>query len=213
MPAVCPRAYGGDGVRRMFRPDDEDKPFIARWNLFARILLVDTSIKLVARAAMDYADFDDGSSCHPSNERLARETGLNERTVRNAWAVMRGINMACRVGLANPHRRLADEYELQIPPNWERMPVLGPHGQKFTCPGCGKLFNPQGVCEVEPDGTVGYLLWKSTFCPAPRANKGRDGVSCLKVWNERRQKQGRKIWRDLGGDAWAVFREARGDDW
>lgn len=202
----------------MFRPDDEDRPFIARWNLLTRILLVGPTVKLVARMVMDYADFNDGSSCHPSNERLARETGLNERTVRNAWATLRGLGMAERIGRGVPHERLADEYELQIPPGWESMPILGPHGRKFRCPGCGKLFTPDGNNTVnavqgdKPD-SVRFNVGRLAFCPAPRQRKGRDSDPCMAAWNRERPKS-EKRWAQLDGEQqWAVFRQARGDDW
>ncbi|HWB34888.1 MAG TPA: hypothetical protein VHA75_02580 [Rugosimonospora sp.] len=201
----------------MFAPDDEGKPFIARWNMLVRILLVESSVKHVARAAMDYADFDDGSSCHPSNERLARETGLNERTVRFAWAAMRGMGMAERVAHGVAYQRLADEYQLTVPDSWRGLPTLGPFGQKFTCLGCGKRFNPQGNCAVseypddKPD-TIRFNLARMCFCPAPRKTNGRDGTSCQTVWNQRQAASGAQPWGPHQ-DKWKLFREARGDDW
>lgn len=201
-------------MKRMFAPDDEGKPFIARWNMLARILLIESSIKHVMRAAMDYADFDDGSNCHPSNERLARETGYNERTVRLAWAVMRGLKMAERVSRGVPHRGLADDYVLQIPHDWQALPILGPYGRKFTCLFCGKLFIPQGNCKVKPKtDDVTFILGRMCFCPAPRANKGREDVSCETLWSKRSKKAGAKEWNALGQERWKHFRVARGDDW
>lgn len=202
----------------MFRPDDEDKPFIARWNMLARILLVESSVKLVARAAMDYADFDDGSSCHPSNERIGRETGYNEKTVRIAWSVMRGLGMAERVAYGVAHRRLADEYQLRIPDNWINMPVLGPHGGKFRCLACGKLFAPQGhnLLDAGPNSkpdTVSWHLEKMTFCPPPRKTKGRDDLDCHGLWNQRQMAAGSQPWGRLGAERWKLFKQARGDDW
>lgn len=204
----------------MIRPDDEDKPFIARWNTLARILLIESSVKHIARAAMDYADFADGTSCRPSNERLGRETGYNERTVRTAWAVMRGMGLAIRVAHGTSYLRQADEYELQIPEHWDSLPVLGPHGRKFTCLGCGKLFNPQGNCSVNEhkddkpgDDNVRFDLGKLCFCPAPRKSKGRDDDACIAVWNQRQTRAGSQPWNKLGQERWKNFREARGDDW
>lgn len=206
-------------MKRLFRPDDESKPFIARWNMLARILIVESWVKLVMRAAMDYADFDDGARCFPSNERLARETGLSERTVRYAWAMMRGTGMAERVGNAVAHRGIADEYWLQIPPNWAGMPILGPHGRKFTCPQCGKLFNPQGDWLLtgpkqgdKPD-TVRYDIGPATFCPAPQRGAARGMTSCLDQWSAARKRSRQTPWGQLGNDAWKVFGQARGDDW
>ncbi|WP_433732015.1 helix-turn-helix domain-containing protein [Actinoplanes sp. CA-051413] len=182
----------------MFRPDDEDKPFIARWNMLARIILVETSVKMVARAAMDYADFEDGSSCYPSNERIARETGYNERTVRTAWAAMRGMGMAVRVSHGSAYARMADEYQLQIPNHWESLPVLGPHGRKFTCIGCGKVFNPKGNCAVLKGDDIRYNVAELSFCAPPRAKKGRDEANCLTEWNIREVKKGEKRFHDRG---------------
>lgn len=200
-------------MKRAPRPDDPDKPFIVRWNTLVRILLVETSVKYVARAAMDFADYDTGANCYPSNERIARETGYSEPTIRNAWKVMRGLGMAERVAHGVAHRRLADEYQLFIPALWYALPVLGPHGRKFTCAGCGKLFNPQGSTTVQGGGQVAFNLAGVCFCPPPRATKGRAEVSCLDRWNAREAEVGRRSWSDLGEDRWKVFREARGDDW
>ncbi|GIM88769.1 hypothetical protein [Paractinoplanes toevensis] len=204
----------------MIRPDDEEKPFIARWNMLARILLVESSVKHIARAAMDYADFDDGSNCRPSNERLARETGYNERTVRFAWSALRGLGMAERVSRGTSYLRQADEYWLQIPEHWANFPILGPHGRKFTCLGCGKLFNPVGNCSVNELPTdapgadmVRYDIAKMCFCPAPRKTKGRDDASCLAGWNQAQRKAGSPLWNQLGLERWKLFRQARADDW
>jgi hypothetical protein len=203
----------------MLSPDDYDKPFIARWNVLSRILIVDPSVKLVMRAAMDYADFQEGTNCHPSNERIARENGLGEKTVRNAWAIMRGTGMAHRVGDAVAHRRLADEYTLQIPPNWQGLPVLGPHAGKFTCPHCRKLFNPNGSWTIngpkdgdKPD-TIRFKLREMSFCPKPREREGHRRPSCFAQWDASQVKAGRPQWHQLGQDAWKVFNEARGDEW
>jgi hypothetical protein len=197
----------------MFAPDDEDKPFIARWNMLVRILLVESSVKHIARAAMDYADFGDGSSCHPSNERLARETGYGDKTVRLAWSAMRGMGMAVRVSRGVSYQRIADEYELQIPDNWRTMPILGPHGRKFTCPACGKLFNPKGNCTVYKDDEVRFDVAELTFCAPPRKTAGRAEPSCLAVWNKRQAASGSQPFHKTGQDVWKRFQEARGDDW
>lgn len=204
----------------MHAPDDEDKPFIARWNMLTRILLVESSVKLVARSAMDYADFYDGSSCHPSNERIGRETGYNEKTVRLAWQVMRGIGMAERVGHGVAHLRLADEYQLCIPDHWQSLPLLGPRGRKFNCLHCHKLFAPQGNCSVnaEPGDAPGgekvrFDLSRMCFCPPPRKTKGREQPACLDLWNQSQAAAGGMTWYQLGEERWKLFRQARGDDW
>lgn len=197
----------------MIRPDDEDKPFVARWNSLIRILLVEPSTKLLARTAMDYANFVDGTSCFPSNERLERDTGLGDKTIRNAWALLRAAGLAERVGDAVAHRRISDEYELAIPENWQGLPILGPRGLKFTCLNCEKQINPQGSGEVGPNGNAAWSLWKAVFCAPPRKVKGRPDASCYGVWNRQQQKTGNPTWPELGGDAWKLFRQSRGDDW
>lgn len=203
----------------MFAPDDEDKPFIARWNMLSRILIVESWVKLVMRAAMDYADFDDGSRCFPSNERLARETGLSDRSIRYAWSIMRGTKMAQRVGNAVAHRGLADEYVLQIPDSWRGLPILGPHGRKFTCQECGKLFNPQGDWvlsgpkEGDKPDTVRFKLHPMTFCPSPSRGPAKHEGGCHERWNEGRRRAKKPQWHALGNDAWTHFRDARSDEW
>lgn len=204
----------------MFAPDDEDKPFIARWNMLTRILLVESSVKHVARAAMDFADFNDGSSCFPSNERIARETGFNEKTVRSAWSVMRGLGMAVRVTEAVSWRGLADEYQLQIPDGWRGLPILGPHARKFNCLACGRAFNPQGNCSVnaEPGDKSGadmvrFNLGRMTFCPAPRKTRGRGEPDCVSVWSRQQVNAGGKPWGQLGQERWELLWKARNDEW
>lgn len=201
-------------MKHHLRPDDEEKPFIARWNALARILLVEPSVKLVARAAMDYADFEDGGDCYPSNERIARETGYNERTVRTAWGVLRGLGMADRVEYAVAHERLADKYELKVPKNWANLPILGPRGRKFTCLACNKRINPKGNCTLASDGGVTFDVRQYVFCPAPRSKKGREEPWCLDVWNARMKQQGQQVWgQQSNAEAWKLFRLARSDDW
>lgn len=198
----------------MIRPDDEEKPFVARWNSLIRILLVESSVKAVARAAMDYADFYDGTSCHPSNERLARETLYDERTVRSAWAMLRGLGLAERVRHGVPQKRIADEYELQIPDDWAGMAILGPRSDEFACLHCGADFNPPAVAVLTEDGRAAWALWKACFCKPPRKTKGRNTEHCLVAWNAARRRDGEPTWSDLDGPAaWKLFREARADDW
>ncbi len=204
--------------RRLFPPDDPDKPFIARWNMLTRILLVETSVKYVARAAMDFADFGDGTSCFPSNDRIGRETGLSARTVQDAWAVMRGLRMAVRVARGVPHRRLADEYQLEIPDGWRNLPVLGPHARDFNCLRCGKLFTPHAHSilpkgEDRDDPGVKFQVAKMVFCPEPRRTRGRDATSCQDGWNREQVAAGGQPWHKIGAECWKWFRRARGDDW
>lgn len=214
------------------RPDDEDKQFASRWNLLVRILLVEPSVKLVARTAMDYADFDDGSSCFPSIERMTRETGLSDRTVRNGWAVMRGLKMAVRVSRGGSYRSRADEYQLEIPDDWKSLPTLGPHGKKFTCPGCGNLFNPDAHSILDdrtpdktmPDGkprakagdSVAWVLGRLALCSWPSNTKGRTKGSweCRDAFNRKQRAEGEKTWDQLdGAGKWSIFFKARDDPW
>lgn len=204
-------------MKRMFRPDDEDKPFIRRWNLLTRILLVEPSVKLVARLAMDFADFEDGSSCFPSIDRMTRESGLSDRTVRNGWAVLRGVNMAERVSRGGSYRAHADEYQLQVPDDWQSLPILGPHGRKFTCPGCGKLFNPDAhsVLSKRPDekgkDVVRWTMGRLVFCSWPNESGKKGSDECRSDWDSKRKRAGEKQWRDLGQDVWKIFWEVRDD--
>lgn len=202
-------------------PDDEDKPFVARWNALVTAMLVEPSIKLVARQACDYGIMD-GDGIFPGNERLARQTGLTERTVREAWHFLRATGMASRDGRSawTGSQRTADSYSLEIPADWRHYPVLGPHSARFTCQHCGKLFNAQ-PCNVwlmrdgpgdrrvpvtDADGVreVRWRLWKAVFCPVPRS-----GASCMQAWA---RKHG--AWGSLKNEAaWEMFNKARDDDW
>ncbi|MEO3875487.1 helix-turn-helix domain-containing protein [Nonomuraea sp. B12E4] len=197
----------------MIRPDDEDKPFVARWNSLIRSLLVESSVKLVARTAMDYADLYDGTGCHPSNERLARETGYSERTVRTAWATLRSLELADRVSRGVAHKREADEYDLVIPDGWHNLPLLGPRGRKFACLNCGKVINPQGNSELHKDGSVRFNVRLFVFCPPPRATKGREDERCFNAWEAAQKRAGESAWGQRGSGVWKLFRQARGDDW
>jgi hypothetical protein len=203
----------------MTRPDDEDKPFVVRWNAFVRVLLVDPSVKLVARTAMDHADNDDGTDVFISNERMARVTGYNEKTIRTAWATMRAFGMAVRTstgGVTITGVRKADVHDLVIPKLWYLKPILGPHEGRFHCIQCGKVFNPStSSLELIEDEKTGALVakwnvYKLTMCPPPREKKGRPGDSCFKTWQERSDRP----WSQLGNEGvWKLFEEARGDAW
>lgn len=194
----------------MIRPDDESAPFVSRWSTLVRVLLVEPSVKLVARSAMDYANFEDGSNCHPSNERLARDTGYNEKTVRDAWSVLRALDMAIRVSGAVSYDRKADKYQLVIPDDWKSLPLLGPRGRKFTCLGCQKPFNPRAH-QVQPKAgeRVRWVLHRFVFCAAGR---GEQYSACMHIWDARRKAEGKKPWLQ-DTDRWPFFHQARGDDW
>lgn len=203
----------------MIRPDDEDRPFISRWNSLFRILLVESSVKLVARTACDFANFYDmgdkeaGGGAFPGNELLARETGLSERTVRTAWATIRGLNCAERVKTASfdPIRgkRTADEYQLVIPNGWKSYPVLGPKRGKFRCMHCDRLLTPQANSTAHTDGSVTFNVQRFIFCPPPR-DKGK-GKGCFVDWTAFRRREGLDPWSKM--DVWKLFRLSRGEDW
>lgn len=200
------------GPRPITRPDDLDKPFVVRWHAYTRILLVESSVKLVAWTAMDYANNDDGSKVFPSDARLARETGFSEKTIRTAWAVMRALGMAVRTAEAVPHANppKAAEYRLQIPDGWELRPVLGPHCGPFRCLYCGDPYAPSNSAyKLHEDGHIGWYLNKMAFCPAPRTKQGHKPLSCLELWEK---EQGAR-WNPEGATPWKLFRQARGDDW
>ena len=199
----------------MIRPDDDDSPFVARWNSLVRVLLVESSVKLVARTAGDYANFVDGSSCFPSNERLARDTGYSKRTVVTAWGTLRGLKMAQRVGRGVPHERIADEYELVIPDAWTALPILGPSGRPFTCLYCGKKFNPAGNSTLNAHDRVTFDVIAFCFCPKPRGKSGRDEEWCFPLWDAEQKRAGEPDWRQMQtqGATWNLFRTARGEAW
>lgn len=203
----------------MTRPDDEEKPFGLRWNTLVRVLLIDPSVKLVARTAMDHADLFDGTDVHISNERMARVTLYSERTVRTAWETLRALGMAERVstgGMTASGKRKTDEHDLIIPGGWKSLAILGPYEGRFHCVQCAKVFNPStSALVVRANGTVGWFVYKMVFCPDPkrRAN-GKVPESCFVLWSKKRKRNGSKSWDDLGNEgAWKLFREARGDEW
>lgn len=199
----------------MISPDDEDRVFVARWNVLVGILLVESSVKLVAYQAAQYG-IADGDDVYPGNGRLARQTGLSDKTVREAWHFMRAVGMAERSARSawTGQRRTADLYRLAIPDGWRGMPVLGPHADRFTCQQCGRLFDPQpcNVFAAAKDGKpladpetgdrqIRWRLPKVTFCPDPRYGSG-----CFADWQRAGGKWG-------GDDAWDMFRKARNDNW
>lgn len=198
----------------MITPDDEERLFVARWSVLVGALLVEPSIKLVAFQAAQYG-LADGEDVYPGNERLARQTGLSERTVREAWHFLRGTGMALRNARSawTGDHRTADLYELAIPEDWQGFPLLGPHAGKFTCQQCGKKFNPQPcnvfrtehgnpvVSRETGNREVRWRLGNATFCPAPRRGRG-----CFDDWCAANGPWG-------GAGAWDLFRKARHDDW
>lgn len=207
----------------MVHPDDEEKPFAARFNALLSVLIVEPSIKLVGRQAADYG-FMDGEGIYPGNERLARQTGLTDKTIREAWHFLRGAGLAHRDVRSSwtGTRRTADLYALDIPADWQSLPVFGPHSARFTCQQCGKMFNPQpcnvflterrpgrkGFIPVTDKQTgfreVRWALWKTVFCPAPRK-----GASCRQQWEK-----SNGPWSASDTKAvWEMFRKARDDDW
>jgi hypothetical protein len=199
-------------------PDDTDKPFVARWNALVSALLIEPSIKLVARTACDYGIMT-GENVFPGNQRLARQTGYDERTVREAWHFLRAAGLAERLERSawTGDRRNADRYELVIPSGWRGMPMFGPHFGRFACQHCGSLFNPQPcntyrkrqgtqtpVTDAHGVRTVTWFLWKAAFCPAPQRGKER-GKGCFSAWE--------RFGGKWGDGAWEIYRKARNDDW
>ncbi|CAL9611439.1 hypothetical protein [Nocardiopsis dassonvillei] len=194
----------------MIRPDSEDHQLVARWSALVRILLVESSVKLVALAAMQYADFHTGVNCRPGNLRLGRDTGYDERTVRRAWEVMRSLDMAKLVRHGVPYQGRADEYVLEIPDRWENFAILGPEGRPFHCLACGADVHPKGHNVIDKKtGRVSWRLPQFIFCKTPK-----DSYGCMHVWNKNRGRAGKPKWQELNNDqAWELFREARADDW
>lgn len=188
-------------------------PFHARFRTFIRVLLVNPSIKGVARAAADHADFDDGTGVYPGCERLARVTGYSTKTVEMAWDAMRRLDIADRVRRGN-HLK-ADEYDLAIPRNWIHLPMLGPNEGRFHCTNCDHAFNPDASALVlRDDGTCGWAVKRLVFCPTPKRRKeGPVPESCFTKWQRKRRRNGSRLWDDLGDDVWKLFREARSDEW
>jgi hypothetical protein len=201
----------------MISPDDEDKAFVARWNTLVAVLIVEPSVKLVARTAVDYG-VADGEGVYPGNERLARETSLTERAVREAWKVLRALDMAEVDDPShwNGRRRTADSYSLVIPDDWRSKPIFGPGRGRFICQHCGKKYNPRPGTVVHDDGSVGWYVSRMVFCPPPGRPKRTRKTgplkpappSCFDLWLGGHPKGWPK-----GGEAWDMFRKARNDDW
>lgn len=210
----------------MITPDDEDRLFVARWNVLVSALLIEPSIKLVAYQAAQYG-LADGEDIYPGNERIARQTGLGDKTVREAWHFLRGAGMALRGAHSawTGSQRTADLYQLVIPEGWRGMPVLGPHAARFTCQHCGRKFNPQpcnvfvtdkaGRPVVDGGGIreVRWRLYRAVFCPDPGTPRGGPNgrrpakpAGCFAQWESAGGKWG-------GSDAWSMYRKARDDDW
>ena len=188
-------------------PDDEEKPFVVRWNLLVRILLAETSVKAVAWAAMTYAGSYDGSNVFPSNARMCRNTGLSENTVRKAWKTLCGLHMAevTEPSHWNGKFRTTDVYQLRIPGNWRDFAVLGPKEGQFRCGycHCHKAFDPPPVAVLEKAGEVRWTLTAAVFC----------GSKCRESWNREETNAGRALPWGKSDDAWKLFRQSRGDDW
>lgn len=191
-------------ARKIVLPDDEEKPFVVRWNLLVRVLLVETSVKAVAWAAMTFASAYDGSEARPSIERLERNTGLSKNTVRKAWATLAGCGMAEVVDQShwNGRFRTANEYRLAIPDHWRGLATLGPHEGKFRCTFCHHGYNPPPVASLHEDGTVRWKIAQSVFC----------NDKCRASWDRAEVKARRELpWGSQ--EAWSLFRRARDDDW
>lgn len=188
-------------------------PFAFRWRSLVRVLLFETSVKAVALVAAEYADYDTGANCRPTNERLMRETSLGERSVRYAWSIMRAAEMAERVEVGSPHGGIADKYQLHIPERWKNYPVLGPKRGKFTCQYCGEEFNPVGNGAYK-NGKVTAKFEKLVFCPEPRKINGRDADSCYGLWSDQQADAGAKgLYVMSLNERFELFKKARDDEW
>jgi rubredoxin len=205
---------------RKYAQDGTEILFVRRWNTLVSALIIEPTVKLVARTVVDYG-LADGQGIYPGNERIARQTGFGPETVRKAWGILRGVGMAERVTSSyyDGSRRTADEYELVIPGNWRTLPVYGPNLRRFHCQQCGKVFDPQAGTVQRTDGSVGWSVHRMAFCPKPGAPRKRaDGTKarkpppwCYEVWGQGRSERTRFYGPDC--DAWELFRRARGDDW
>jgi hypothetical protein len=198
------------------RPDDTSKLFITRWTKLVRILLVDPSVKGLARAAGDHCTFKTGVGVYAGNGRLARVTGYSDRAVREGWTVLRALGMAERTGFGSlkGSKRTSDTYDLKIPGNWYNLPVLGPNEGAFTCVYCGDEFNPSTSSLEIVNGKRTWKIYEATFCPPPRRRKtGPVPSSCFALWEHDRRGRGLPSWEELDQGVWDLFREARGDDW
>lgn len=195
----------------MIRPDDETKSFQSRWNTLARILLVESSVKLVARTAMDFADWEDGAGVFTGNVRMALATGFTDKTIRTAWASLRVLGMAKRVERASSSKLKSDRYNLAIPKEWESWAVLGPKEAKFHCVHCHKAFIPPPAFVLADSERPRWYVNRACFCPPPRQRKDRPRpLACVTEW----EREHDTAWKSLANsDVWSLFREARGDDW
>ena len=194
----------------MITPGSEDRPFVARWNTLVRSLIVEPSVKLVARTAVEYA-ISDGVDVYPGNGRLSRETGLSERTVRTAWGVLRELGMAERVApsIWNGERRTADRYDLLIPARWRGFVTYGPHSNPFTCAFCHSRFDPEPCFGADKRGEWGWFLDRATFCP-----RSRSGPGCLTLWQADQERRGKPTWQQVSADErWSMAWKARDDEW
>jgi len=192
-----------------YAKDGTEILLVRRWNTLVSALIVEPSVKLVARTVIDYG-LADGAEVYPGNQRLARQTGYTKETVRQAWAILRALGMAERVipSYYDGKRRMSDEYQLAIPPHWRALPVYGPNLERFHCQHCGKVYNPQAGTHLRADGTVGWYLAKMVFCPPPRRAPG-----CFQLWERDRKAAKLPLWNALKEDAWTRFRAARDDEW
>jgi len=205
----------------LISPDDEIDSngvpllFVTRFNKLVDALIVESSVKLVARCAVDYA-VRDGEGIYPGNEQIARKTSLTAESVRKAWGILRALGMAelDAPSVWTGSRRLANAYSLAIPARWHGFPVYGPHFGRFTCQHCGHLYNPQPGTVLNPDGSIAWYLRSMVFCRPPARPKRPGGrgrqqpkpPGCSDLWGQHHSWPG-------GEEAWGLFRKARNDEW
>jgi rubredoxin len=206
---------------RTIFPGDEETivgdpvSFVVRWNKLVDAWIVESSVKLLARTAVDYG-VHDGQEIYPGNEQLSRKTGLSTVTIGKAWKILQASKMA-ELDVASMWTgkwRTANVYSLMIPGDWENLPIYGPNCKRFTCQHCGHLFNPQPGTDVGKNGGVGYYIARMVFCPDPGRPKRQHGEAgprkpfppgCAALWQKGAGKD-TKI-------TWEMFRKARDDEW
>jgi hypothetical protein len=212
-----------------YNAEGERLSFAAKWNRLVSSLIVESSVRLVARTVVDYGVKDgkgkNDKGIYPGNERLARETGLTARCVQEAWYFMRAIGMAVRVHRSESDgaQRDADAYHLAIPKDWETLPVLGPTHGRFACQYCGHKFNPRAANSwmtdknkhpVIRDGER-VVMWRMAnllFCAPPRKSSGE--IGCVDLWGNDRKHDGLPSLSGLSNEeAWGMFYRARGENW
>lgn len=109
-------------------PDHLKPAAVNEWVVVFRRVIAEPSVKSVGLYAASYAD-PDGTNIFPGNARIANITGFSDRSVREAFRIIRdfGLMHRCSKGAAAGRRGMADEYRLTIPLDiFGRVPMLTP---------------------------------------------------------------------------------------